>query len=241
MHYVKDTLPNIALTERQRAVLRETRIWLERFFATAKKGNNLVLGAHSIDHHQRVAGMAALLAVKEGYDPFLPVMAALILDIGRVIDDPRSRTHLHGQLSAELARDHIEAVHNLTDTDKELVLNAVEDHPLLNEHVRESYVAKILMDADRLNTIGAFAPVRAAATRWHLPLFTGDEGESPEEPDLVSIYQDFAVRIPRWYDSLWTESARRLARPRLEFLRRYIEQYQSEAWLSLRSYRELGI
>jgi uncharacterized protein len=233
--------PAIELTPEQRSTLSATRVWAERFFDEAQVSDTMIVGGHGYDHCQRVAGMAAVIAEGEGLDVFLPVFTALIFDLGRTSKDPRGRTYLHGQLSAEMASEYVESVAGLSPSDRELILAAVADHPLTNDQVRETYVAKVVMDADRLDTLGALGPVRAATHRWRLPLFTGTETDADGESALVSVYQDFAVRLPKWYDSLWTDTARAVAGPRLKFLQVFNAQFREEASSMMASFHRLGI
>ena len=58
---------------------------------------------------------------------------------------------------------------------------------------------------------------------------------------METIYQDFAVRIPKWVESIWTETAREISRPRLEFLMRFIEEYDIEARFMLKAFKNLEI
>lgn len=140
-----------------------------------------------------------------------------------------------------MASEFLASLEILSASDKEVVLAAVIDHPLENSAVRDSYVARIVMDADRLDTIGALAPVRCAAHRWHLPLFTGTEDSTTEESAIISVFQDFAVRVPQWYDLLWTDAARDIAHQRLSFLKEFIAQFRSEATFMLDRYQALDI
>lgn len=190
------------------------------------------MGSHGFDHNQRVAGIAAVLAHYEGHPPFLPVLTALIFDIGRTSTDPRAHSWQHGKLGKEMAERFVAGL-PLQPDERELILNAIEDHPKLNEQIpeeRRTWLTKILMDADRLDTIGALAPVRAAATRWRLPLWSNDINTTREEGSgMTTIFQDFAYRIPDWFNNMWTDTGRRIAEARMPHLRAFIEEYKREA------------
>lgn len=232
--------PQIVFSDYQQEMLVRADTFAQEFFKIADDEGRVRSGGHGYDHNQRVAGMAGVLAVKEGHDPFLPVFTSLLFDIGRTGTDPRSKSWLHGQLSVEMAADFLNSL-PLPDTHRELVANAMEDHPILNENVRQNFLVKIVQDADRLDTLGALGPVRAAAHRWHLPLFADNIDTSSAEAELTTIYQDFAHRVLEWEKSLWTATAREIARPRTLFLRQFIEEYRTEASFMHQAFRSLGL
>jgi HD superfamily phosphodiesterase len=242
MNRIEDNIPPKAkFTQEQKDVLIRTRKWAVKFFSEEEKKGRVVMGGHGFDHNQRVSGMAATLALMEKKDPFLPVLITLIYDIGRTSNDPRALNYKHGQLSREMSKAYIDSISLLSSADKELVKNAIEDHPLYNKDVRRNYVIEIVMDADRLDSIGALGPVRAGATRWKLPLFTLQTDTTYEDTEIKSIYQDFAFRVSRWYDSLWTKSAREIAKPRVKFLNQFIKEYEKEASFMLKAYTSFDI
>lgn len=233
--------PKAILSKDEKRILRKAKLWAKKFFIKAEKEGRVVMGGHGFDHTQRVAGMAATLSVMEGYRPFLPVLTSLLFDVGRTGKDPRSHNYLHGKLSAEFANKFLEGLPLFSRKDKTLVKNAMEDHPLLNKDVKRSFVVEIVMDADRLDSLGALGPVRAAATRWKLPLYSDQVNKSEIEKEIKSIHQDFAYRLTKWYDSLWTSSAKKIAEPRIKFLKDFIKEYEKEASFMLKAFKNLKI
>lgn len=235
-------VPELNFTPEQRDVLGRTLEFAVSFFEEAQERGQIVMGSHGFDHNQRVAGMAAVLAIYEEHDPFLPVLTALIFDIGRTSTDPRAHSWQHGRLGREMAERFVAGL-PLTAVERELVLNAIEDHPKLNEQIpeeRRSWLTKILMDADRLDTLGALAPVRAAATRWKLPLSADNIATTREEgAGMTTIRQDFAHRIPDWFKNIWTDTARRIAEARMPHLRVFIEEYDRETRFAHRAFRKI--
>lgn len=223
--------PEVKFTTEQKLALDKTYAWVKEFFNDAEEKKKFIMGGHGLDHTERVAGMTATLSVLEKEDPFLPVLAALLIDVGRTSDDPRSKNYMHGQLSREMASFFLRSLGILSNEDREIVENAIADHSRRNSDVRTSKVVKTVMDADRLDSLGALGPVRAAATRWRNPLFIPREveGQSTADDNIESIYYDFAYRVVEWYGMLWTASARQIARPRVEFLLEFNKEYKKEA------------
>lgn len=225
----------------QKQVLVKVRHWAQDFYTKEERHGGPLLGGHGFDHTMRVCGMSVVLSVLEKVDPFLQVVSALLHDVGRAVDEPRALTYLHGQLSRELSENFLDSLEILTDQDKHVVKNAIEDHPFLNEKVRLSDVVKILMDADRLDGLGAIGPVRSGAVRWRLPIFTSQTDQGGQEWQLTSVFQDFSVRVPEWQKMLWTKSAQEIAVSRAEFLRGFIDEFYREAAFMQKSFDQLGI
>lgn len=216
----------ILFSPSQKKTLQQAKNWAEDIYSKAKNEGRAKAG-HLFDHTERVTGMTGVLAAMEGSDPFLPVLSALLHDVGRTSADPRSLDFRHGQLSREMSSDFINSL-PFTEKDKQLIKNAIEDHPKLNDKVRISFVVKILMDADRMDMIGAVGPVRSAAHRCKLPLYSSILDNSTNEVELKTIYQDFSLRPINAYDMLWTKSAKEFAQPRIKFLKKFILEYKKE-------------
>lgn len=235
--------PEAGFTLEQRQALVRTYEWVKGFFKDAEEKKKFVMGGHGLDHTERVVGMTATLSVLEKVEPFLPVLSALLIDIGRTSDDPRAKSFQHGEVSCEMASPLLRSLGILTNEDREIVENTISDHSRKNEFVRSSKVVQIVMDADRLDSLGALGPVRAAATRWRNPLFIPRENESGSTADdkIESIYHDFSVRVVEWFGMLWTSSARAIARPRVEFLLQFNEEYKKEASFMHASFDNMGL
>lgn len=219
-------MPNYKFSSLQLQILKSVRKFANNIYS---EHTDIKIGGHGLDHAERVAGTAAYLSIKEKQNPFLPVLAALLHDIGRTSTDPRALNSLHGQLSKEICHNFLAEL-KLSKGDKKMVEYAIEDHPFLNDKVRKSYVSEILMDADRLDGLGAIGPIRAAAMNWKLPVMS--EGKSSAEGKIKSIYGHFGIRMLEWVDMMWTESGKELAKERATFLRKYNSQLHEELELS---------
>lgn len=235
------------LTAPQREVLHTALVWTRGYFERVPFGTHI--GGHGFDKTMRQVGMAAVIASSEGHPVFLPVLTAMVMDVGRATDDPRSRNFQHGQLSREIIETELlgllsifPEVSILTEEDRVLVANAVEDHSKLNTNVRRSYVVEVAMDADRLDCLGALGPLRSASWNHNLPLILPEETEtSSTEADLKTLWQDMAYRHMEWVDMLWTNTAREIAIPRVQTYREYLERLQREASFSYGAFEGLGI
>ncbi len=233
--------PEYDLSDRQREALHRVLIWTEGYFDNIPVGAHI--GGHGFDKTMRQAGMAAVISSGEGYPVFLPVLTAMVMDVGRVTTDPRSRTYQHSELSREIVEASLfSTLDILTPEDRELIGNAVEDHSKKNEYVRKSYVVEVAMDADRLDCLGALGPLRSASWFHNSPIILPEETEtSSVDGTLKTMYQDMAYRHMEWVEMLWTKTAREIAKPRVRAYRRYLKRLKDEASFSYLAYQGLGI
>lgn len=165
------------------------------------------------------------------------------MDVGRATLDPRSKNYQHGELSREMIESGLfPSLDILTLEDRVLVGNAVEDHSKLNENVRRSYIVEIVMDADRLDCLGALGPLRAASWRPNIPLILPEETDIRSgDTQIQTIYQDMYIRHMEWVGMLWTKTARVITRPRVQAYRRYLARFRQEASFSYKAYIGLGL
>lgn len=234
-------VPDFDLSNTQREALHRTVVWIKGYFDSIPEGTHI--GGHGFDKTMRQAGMAAVIASKEGHPIFLPVLTAMVMDVGRATTDPRSRNFQHGQLSREIIEAELfGSLDILTPADRVLIGKAAEDHSKLNENVRGSYLVEVVMDADRLDCLGALGPLRSASWNHNLPLILPEETEtSSVETSLKTLWQDMAYRHMEWMGMLWTNTAREIAGPRVQEYREYLKRLQGEASFSYQAYQKLGI
>lgn len=233
--------PEFYLSDTQREALHTAVVWTKEYFDSVPEGTHI--GGHGFDKTMRQIGLAKKISSEEGHPVFLPVLTAMVMDVGRATQDPRSRNFQHGQLSREIIEAKLlGSLDVLTSEDRELIGNAVEDHSKLNENVRRSYVVEVIMDADRLDCLGALGPLRSASWNPNLPLILPEETEtSSVETNLKTLWQDMASRYMEWVDMLWTNTAREIAKPRVREYRKYLKRLKNEALFSYQEYQELNL
>lgn len=238
---VEISIPDFDLSDAQREALHGVVLWTRRYFDSVPEGTHI--GGHGFDKTMRQAGMAAVIASGEGHPVFLPVLTAMVMDVGRATEDPRSRDFQHGKLSREILEvDLFGSLDILTSEDKELVGNAVEDHPKLNEDVRRSYLVEVVMDADRLDFLGTLGPLRAASWRSNIPIILPEETvTSTVDSEIQTMWQDMSCRQMGCFDILWTNTAKEIARPRVQAYREYLKRLQEEASFSYQAFKQLRI
>jgi len=235
------TKRELSITEEQRKKLLQTYEFVKTFFDLAKN-EKVMMGAHGLDHGLRVAGNAYIISQGEGVNPFLPVLASLLIDVGRSVDDPRSKNWQHGYVSIEIADPFLDKL-NIPAVDKKIVLDTLRDHSRLNEYVENlTDVVKIVMDADRLATLGPLGPLRAAATRHQLPLVTPEFSDTKSEDDnIASVLQDVEFRQGEWFDMLWTNTGRKMGEKKYAFHQEYVKAVKEDVKPMYEACHEVGL
>lgn len=192
---------------------------------------------HDFNHVLRVLALAERLAEAEGADLEIVRTAALLHDISR-LDDKNAESGFvlevdgetdHAVLAGRAARtilagqpaDFVDAV-----------VHAIEAHRFRNTITPQTIEARVLFDADKLDAIGAVGVARAFAYAGHhsMPLW-GDvspdyrPGESREQH---TPHHEFHVKLKQIKDRMTTESGRRMADSRHQFMMAFFDQMAEE-------------
>lgn len=231
--------PDFEITADQVVALRTTEFWVYDLFEKKEPAALHRMGGHGFDKSPRTASWAAIIAQGEGYSPFLPALTSLLIDVGRTSEDPRAKNYGHGQLSREMSADFLQSLTILTGEERTLVGDTIEDHPKLNENVRPTWLVKVVMDADRLDCLGPLGPLRAASGLWDKPLILPDQLDNETTWGGVKTMYDGLRFQLAWFDMLWTETAREIARPRVLAYREFVESVRQEAQFTNGIYQKL--
>ena len=140
-----------------RAVRREAR----RLMAAGR-------GSHGFDHVERVLALALRLGAESGADERVLALAALLHDVGRAQEDGSAGATCHAAAGAAMARE-ILLRHGADARCARRVADCVRRHRYRGAARPASREAKLLFDADKLDSLGAVGIGRAF-------LFAGEVG-----------------------------------------------------------------
>jgi uncharacterized protein len=193
---------------------------------------------HDYDHVMRVYRMADRIARAEGADLEIVQAAALLHDaVGSApTETTKDQRYNHHGSSAEFAAtvlkqedwpdDRIQAVQHCIRAHR---YRYTTDRPITLE-------ARVLYDADKLDVLGALGVARTiayavlAGQPFYSPpsqRFLSSGVEEPEEPH--SSYHEYLYKLIKIKDTLYTETARRIAAWRHDFLVSYYSELAAEA------------
>ncbi len=188
---------------------------------------------HDFNHVLRVVGLAVRLAEVEGADVDVVRTAALLHDVSRPQDTNLSMQADPETDHAVLAARYIREL--LSDEPSEFVdavAHAIEAHRFRNNIEPQTLEAKILFDADKLDSIGAIGIARAFAYAGTLgnPLW-GEvaEGYTPTARDKTHTpNHEFHIKLKLIKDRLYTPTGRKLAEERHAFMAAFFDRLALE-------------
>ena len=187
-------------------------------------------GAHDLSHLQRVWHNVRTLHAEEGGDIEVLLAAVLLHDCVSV----EKNSPLRSQAS-RLAAEKASAV--LTDMDWpsakiSAVVHAIEAHSFSANITPSSLEAKIMQDADRLDSLGMLGVARTfyIAGRMGSALYDPQDPEAKarEYDDKRFCLDHFQTKLLHLADGFQTLTGQRLARIRHERLKNFMELFKEE-------------
>ena len=187
--------------------------------------------AHGWEHVHRVYHLSLHVAEQEHADRFIVGMAALLHDIGRTIQEPKRP---HAERSAILAASLL-ARYDLADGTQQAILHAILAHSFRRGITPMTLEARVLYDADRLDSLGASGIMRWALTskrqKW-----AEWKSYAPDDPFAVQRTPDdqhylldrFFTKLLALPKVMTTETGRGMAQRRVAFLSLFLEELQEE-------------
>lgn len=184
---------------------------------------------HDFSHVLRVLTMAERIAQAEGADIDTVRTAALLHDISRADEDTHQAGD-HAELAAEEARRLLSQAGASGDF-IEGVAHAIAAHRFRNAIEPQTLEARVLFDADKLDTIGAVGVARAFAYGGHLgqPLW-GEvpSGYTPNEGEAHTPHHEFRYKLRHMKDRMYTATGRSIAKERHAYMVSFFEQMSGE-------------
>ena len=187
--------------------------------------------AHDFDHVLRVVQLADRIARAEGADVDIVRAAALLHDIG--LDEGRVG---HETSAANRAKDLLRE-HGYSESFVDAVAHAIESHRFRSGPTPQTLEAKVLFDADKLDSIGAIGVARAVAFGAHrgqklwgdVPADYADpmDGRAADPAQHTSVHE-FHVKLKKIKDRMFTATGRAIAAERHAYMVGFYEQLDRE-------------
>ncbi|MCK9393233.1 MAG: HD domain-containing protein [Candidatus Paceibacterota bacterium] len=191
--------------------------------------------SHDWSHVERVYNSAIKIGKKEGANLDIVKIAAYLHDIGRKEEIKSNGKICHAERGVEIA-EKILSQYNL---DKEIVENikhCILTHRNKNDHQPKTIEAKILFDADKLDSIGAVGIARdfLFAGIYNAPLYTGREKKIAKEADKYAYTKDdtalleYCHKLSKIKNKIITKTAKEFAQERHLYMEDFFKRFNKE-------------
>jgi uncharacterized protein len=188
-------------------------------------------GSHDWDHTERVLRLCLRIGKKEKADLGVLKLAALLHDIGRGEEDRSNGKVCHSRTGAALANKLLVRFGLDPGVIREVV-HCIRTHRFRKRAVPRTLEARILFDADKLDSIGAVGVGRAF-------LFAGEIGARLHDKHINvrktrpytrddTAYREFLVKLGRIQDRIFTREGKRIAAERHRFMVEFFARLNKE-------------
>jgi uncharacterized protein len=208
-------------------------IWQDTFDAKARELYPATDPAHDYLHIRRVAAAAVELARQEGADVMIVLPAAYLHDFVAIPKDDPRRSQA-SVLSAEAAAEYLSGA-GYPERYLGAIRHAIQAHSFSARIACETIEAKVVQDADRLDSLGAIGIARCFTTTALMgrPYYHEADLLAERRPldDKNYAVDHFFVKLFKLAGTLQTASARTEGARRVAFMRDYLKQLRSEITL----------
>jgi uncharacterized protein len=167
----------------------------------------------------------------EGADMEVLKIATYLHDVGRAYQDESKGALCHAEKGAEMANELLEK-YPISPEQKANVLHCIRSHRFRGNCPPQTLEAKILFDADKLDSIGAIGIARAfqfageVGAKFHNPNASPEKTRPYTEEDTG--YREFKLKLSKIRDRMLTAEGRRMAEERHAFMEVYFERFFQE-------------
>lgn len=190
-------------------------------------------GSHGPDHTDRVYRMA--MAIGKTMEARLDILApaALLHDIGRNQESKSRGNICHAEKGADMA-DVILRELGYAQSDIKAICHCIRAHRFRSATQPESLEAKILFDADKLDSIGAIGIGRAFLFAGQIGACLHDAEMDPADTRSYSTqdtaYREFQVKMSRVKGLMLTPVGQQIARKRHHFMEIFFSELNQEIY-----------
>jgi uncharacterized protein len=187
--------------------------------------------SHDWDHTLRVFRLCMHIGPLEGADPLVLQIASYLHDVGRPFQDSSRGLVCHAERGAAIASDLLDDF-RLGPESKSNIIHCIRSHRFRGKIRPETLEAKVLFDADKLDSIGAVGIGRAF-------LFAGEVGARLHNTEIAieetrpytredTGYREFRLKLCRIKDRMLTSEGGRMAEERHSFMESFFERFLQE-------------
>jgi len=212
-----------------------------------KQLTSTATASHDLMHTQRIVNLAKKIArTEKNVREDLVEIAAWLHDIGRPEEDAsklegREIDTDHAIIGGKRAKKILKKL-DFPKEDIHVVVDAIRAHRFRKRAIHnqpETLEAKILYDADKLDSIGAIGIARAYAYagehgyRLYSEYFEEQKDTEAyqgliKDPKRHTPYLEYEIKLKKIKDTLFTSEAKRIAEKRHKFMEKYFSRLYQE-------------
>ncbi|MFH0922661.1 MAG: HD domain-containing protein [Candidatus Micrarchaeota archaeon] len=188
-------------------------------------------GCHDWTHVERVLVLCNKIGAKEGADLQILELAALLHDVGRKEEDDVKGEVCHAEIGAKKAAAILKE-EGFDESTINAVVHCIECHRYRKNKKPESLEAKVLFDADKLDSIGAIGIARdflfagEIGAKLHAPEVDVEKQQQYSEYDTG--YREFLVKLRFVKDRILTAEGKRMAEERHNYMVEFFNRLNEE-------------
>lgn len=188
-------------------------------------------GSHGYDHVRRVLALCLHLGRETGADGEVLTLAALLHDIGRQEEDRSNGANCHARAGAKMAGEILDR-HGATTALVRRVRECIRQHRFRGGPAPRSLEARILFDADKLDSLGAVGIGRAFLFAGEVGARLHNSSGEARKARAYSVgdtaYREYLVKLRHLPDRMMTAEGKRLALERAGFMEEYFRRLNIE-------------
>ena len=188
-------------------------------------------GSHDWEHTERVYNLCMHIGKEEKADMEILKLAAILHDIGREYQDKTNGRICHAEKGALLAGELL-GKHAMDKEKIDKVIHCIECHRFRGDRIPQSKEAKVLYDADKLDSIGAVGIGRAFLFAGEVGAQLHNIGVDLEKTEPYTkedtAYREFMVKLKKVKDKMLTEEGKRIAEERHAFMEEFFDRLNME-------------
>ena len=193
--------------------------------------NSDISDGHDFDHTCRVVKHALALCDEiPQADRTIVHLAALLHDAARPLEFQSKGLIDHAAEGADLARKFL--LQHTTEAVANQVAEAISQHRYRSGNLPVTIEAKILYDADKLDSLGAVGIARSfmfaakAGARLHNTAEAALAGKAYSQEDTA--YREYLVKLSKLPGKMLTAPGKRSAEALADFMKRFFDQLNAE-------------
>jgi uncharacterized protein len=197
----------------------------------ARELNSKNRGCHAFDHTERVYELCKHIGEKEKANMDILSIAVYLHDIGRIDQDSSNGVVCHAEAGAKRAKRILEK-YNLPKEKLDNIIHCIKTHRFRGGNKPETLEAKVLYDADKLDSIGAVGIGR-------LFFFASEVGAYLHNKDIEvektkpytkddTAYREFLVKEQYIKDKIITKEGKKIAKGRHKFMVDFFNRINKE-------------